>query len=272
MTLYHPRNDNLTFDEDKHKYYVNGKPCEYSVSKFVEKFVGGFNRKKKINDIQKLKEEGKLKNSIYNEMNEKDIDNYWIMRQKDGTNIHLKIEEFYKKKEIFSDKLHKLYPDFEKFLAFHDFLLKNGWNKFGSEFRLYADEPFIGGTVDLIVWKKNEQGQYEFMIIDWKRTRSLFFKDSKKDLSFVDKEKKIPSPLKGKTYSIHLKHSLQIHVYFYILRKYYSKDFFLFQPNQKFKLMNVYFNDKYISYFARECVDLSKEVVQMFQMVNKGLV
>lgn len=271
MTLYHPRNKNLTFDEEKHKYYVGGKTCEYSVSGFVTKFMGEFDKKKKIQNIQRLKKEGKIK-GIYNEMNAEEIDQYWTMRQKDGTEIHLKIENFYKENEIFSDKLHKLYPDFEKFLAFHDSLIKDGWNNFGSELRLYADKPFIGGTVDLIVWKKNKFGQYEYMIIDWKRCRSPMFFDKKKDMSFVDKDKKIPSPLKGKVYSIWLKHSLQIHVYFYILRKYYAKDFFLFQPNQKFKLMNVYFNDKFTSYYSRECVDLSKEVVKMFQLVNKGIV
>lgn len=272
MTLYHPRNSKLTFNEEKHVYYVDGKPCIYSVSKFVTKFVGEFERDKKIEQLQILKKEGKLKNSLYGSMSSEEISDYWTMRQKDGTKIHLLIENFYIKKEIFSNKSHKLYPDFEKFLEFQDSLIRDGWKNFGSEFRLFCDNPFIGGMVDLIVWKRNKFGEYEYNIIDWKRCRSVSFVDKKKDLSYIDKEKKIESPLKGKVYSTWLKHSLQIHVYFYIIKKYYAKDFFLFQPNQKFKLLNVYFNDKFKSYYVRQCINLSREVEQMFEMVKKGII
>lgn len=270
-TCFHPRNKFLTFNEDLHKYYIKGKACEYSVTKFITKFVGKFDPQKKAKEIQELKNQGIIRsNSIYYYMNEKETQKYWQKRTREGTKIHHLIENYLKYKKLFTNKTHILYKDFEKFLNYYDMLKRDGWKHFVPELKIYCDDPFIGGMIDLLVYRKNGE-DYEYMLIDWKRSRNPNFVDYKNKLDFLN-DGKIKSPLFGKRYSTHLKNSLQINIYLYIMEKYYSREFFLFQPNQKKKLFNVYFCDHYQDYYAKECLDLQKEVIQMFKMVKGGIV
>jgi hypothetical protein len=126
--------------------------------------------------------------------------------------------------------------------------------------------------IDLLVYRRDSRGKYEYMLIDWKRSRNPNFVDKNKDLTYIPKYKNIISPLKGYTYSTHLKNSLQLHSYLYMLQKYYSKGFFLFHEDQSFKMINVYFSDKYTSYHIKYAMDLKEVVKKMFEMINNGII
>lgn len=290
-TINHPRNRSLTFDEKKHKYYVNDKPLNYSVSTLVSKFTGKFEKDKKINEIIERRKNGTLhQNSVYYNMDALDISKFWDQRRDDGTFLHERIEDFYKYSKIYDNPDSKFHKDFQKFLAYHKKLKEDGWTHFISEMRLFADKPWMGGTVDLIVYKKLPNGKYKYMIIDWKRSRRPSFEDKNKKLDYItifkDKsfhigkkdetlsniDRIVKSPLFGKHVSTHLKHSLQLYIYLFILEEYYSKDFFLYKPDQLVKIANVYFHDSYASYVEKECIDVRKEVREVFELVRNGKV
>lgn len=288
--LEHPRNKNLTFNEEKHKYYVDNKPLDYSVSFFISKFSGKFEKDKIINKIIERRQKGELsKFSVYYNMDASQISKFWDQRRDDGTFLHERIEDFYKYSKMVDSKS-KFYEDFQKFLAYHKYLKEDGWTHFISEMRLFSDKPWMGGTVDLIVYKKLPNGEYRYMIIDWKRSRRPTFEDKNKKLDYItifkngsfnvgerdesqkNIERVVKSPLFGKHVSTHLKHSLQLYTYLYVLEKYYSKDFFLFKPNQLVRIANVYFHDSYPSFVEKECIDVRKEVKEMFDLVIEGKV
>ncbi|GAG34332.1 unnamed protein product, partial [marine sediment metagenome] len=132
--------------------------------------MGKFDAKKKIQDIQELKKEGVIReNSVYHYMNEDDIQRFWKKRARDGTKIHNLIENYFRYKQLFTNKVHPLYKDFEKFLRYYDKIRKDGWKLFVPEFKIYCDDPFIGGMIDLLTYRKNEStGEYEYMLVDWK--------------------------------------------------------------------------------------------------------
>jgi len=285
----HPRNyGHLTFNEKFHVYRIDGRKVAYSVSKFISKFCGKFDR---IGKAQQIVDRNLSANSVYHKMTVEDILKFWDRRRDDGTFLHNLIEDYIKYGIMFTDRNSKFYKDFAKFLKFYDDLRKDGWINFHAEMQIYSDKPFMGGMVDLIVYRK-VGNKYEYMVIDWKRSRRPDFVDESKTLDYIivendgeiitcseDKadeitefKRKFKSPLEGRHSSTHLKHSLQLFTYVYMLEKYYSKDYFLFQPEQLKKVANVYFHDSYDSYLMKECIDVRKEVKLMFEIVNKGLI
>jgi len=300
--LNHPRNALLTFVEETHTYYYNNVPFPYSVSKFKSKFVGKFDWVSKAKNIINNVKNGIIKeNSVYFGMkNINEIKTFWDQRRDDGTYLHDKIENFIKYKKHFTDRNSKFYKDFVKFLKFYDWLKKEGWTHFVAEMMIYTvppnkkQNPRMGGMVDLLVYRRNKiSNKYEYMVIDWKRTRTPNFVDKNnvfdlivilknderifcskqelKDMNLKNIKNVVTSPFKGRHNSTHLAHSIQLYTYVYMLEKYYAKDFFLFKPGQLIKVMNIYFHDSYSSYYLKECMDVRKEVKQMFNLVANGM-
>lgn len=272
--MFHGRNRLLSFNEEKHVYYYDGIPFKCSVTKFTSKYLGKFEREKIAKAILYKVKNNKPTRDVYEKCNSlDDIYNIWKESTTNGSFIHNKIECFFKYDEIYTKKSCKLYVDYLKFNDFYDNeIIKKGWKTFYikdnkkislSEVMVYTKPPnsklkgiSLAGTVDLVVYRQLENGNYQWWVIDWKRVASP---------DFIGKKIYKNGPLKGFNDSTHLKHSLQLWTYVYILENYYSKNHFLFKPEQLFKVSNVYFCDKYISYKEKECINLRDNVKEMFE-------
>jgi len=169
-------------------------------------------------------------------MKPKDIKLFWKKRRDNGTQLHNGIESFYKYGKLMHPSHHK-YPEFLKFLQFHKQLKERGWVPNAiSEMRMYIDPPWLAGTADFISYQKKMDGEYFFILIDWKACRTPHYVDWKW-------EKKLKYPLHKFRSSIHLKHSLQLYTYGYILEKFYNIPTFPFRID-KCRFYNVIFYHK----------------------------
>ena len=98
----HPRDKKIEFDEKEHKYFVDGRDMDLSVTGFVQKFFDKFDANKiieKYYDMWQCKESSK-----YFGMEKEEIKDMWdyegkISRDK-GTAMHLAIENFYNGEEF----------------------------------------------------------------------------------------------------------------------------------------------------------------------------
>ena len=97
----HANDTRITFDSQKHEYFVDGISIKYSVTGLIEKFFPKFDaeywsNKKAIERIQM--EDGKLTQENISEV-KKEILLEWENNRKDaadkGTILHEKIENFY---------------------------------------------------------------------------------------------------------------------------------------------------------------------------------
>jgi hypothetical protein len=276
----HPRDKRITFDEPSHVYTVDGTPCLFSVTTFISFWMGKFDRKK---IFKKIKSRPKNRQGIYKNMDEKSTFSFWQKAGSDGTKLHNLIEDFFKKGDVFEKKDHYLYKDWEKFVKYHKTKrTEQGWNQKNSdpEHVIFASVPIknekvinllkklgynkvfhFGGMIDNLTKKTTVGGSTVYFMEDWKRQRSPFFEDP---------NKKLPYPFEKHTFSIHMKNSLQLNVYDYILENFYcDKKCF---PYKTRKLANVYFHKKYDNVIVREALDLKKEVKIMFDMLKKGTV
>ena len=314
----HPTDERIFFDEKgcpekqriPHSYYFDGKRCECSVTEFMSRFVGKFNKKRKIKEILNHR----YRNSIYSTMTETEIGDLWDVAGVDGSELHHRIDKFYDSDVIFSDKQHKLYVDFEKFLRFHENLLSQHYDIFQSEYIVTQaiGNTQIGGLIDMNA--KNSRNE-DKLVVDWKRcanpnvqTRQKLDKIvyvryavrdqtergkaflvmpsgfAKSDVvdevdhlvdpakpSSISVVRTASNPLIGRTFSKHLKNSLQLNIYAHILRQSYCDGSSAFFGTSKhFKLVNVYFSHRYDSYLEKECLDLQAEVGKMFELAENG--
>lgn len=262
--FYHPRDDRIKFEEIPHKYYVDDKECSYSVTTFISFWLGKFDKEKIYKNIKSrpANRQGRYKNMNKIEMF-KDFDK----STKNGTIVHNWIEDFYKTKKQPTDKTHHLYKHWERFIKYHKKTrLLYGWIRKNSdpEHIIYATIKkkdgtimYLPGMVDNLTYQNvMETSEKIYIMEDWKVVRNI---------NFEDKNKKLPYPFQNHTYSKHLKNSLQLHIYNYILEKYYSNDNF---PYKHKKLYNIYFCDKYKNIVKKEATDLRKEVEIMFDMLK----
>ena len=77
----------------------------------------------------------------------------------EGTDLHNQIENFYNKISLDTSEL-------EKFMKFHEFIVKN-YKPYRTEWRVF-DEKLLAGTIDMVYKKSNTS-----FLFDWKRSKKL---------------------------------------------------------------------------------------------------
>jgi len=169
----HPRDEQITFVENTHEYFLNGIKMKISVSKLKEMFTPLFDEDEIIGRMMK----GKSKNgryapkdsaNQYSEMNEDQIKANWKEKRTYGTALHKCIFRYYndtygKYQHMDMDERRQklLYPDgldepnymghqleIEAFLEYDEGLRRDKWVPYAAEKYIYHEKYCLAGSVD----------------------------------------------------------------------------------------------------------------------------
>ena len=205
---HHPRDDAIFFDEEPHKYYINGVCDNVSATTLIHSFGEKFDADKIIKNMMRGKN---WKDSKYFGMSAEDIKQQWkdngVEAALAGTNMHKSIENFWNGlpncQELEDSVEFKMFLDFKKD---HPELVP-----YRTEWEVYQEDYGICGSIDMIFI--NDDGTLS--IYDWKRC---------KDIEMNNKYRKFckePIGHIGDTNYWH--YSLQLNLYKFILESKYDK-------------------------------------------------
>lgn len=148
----------LTFNEELHKYFINGKLLEGSVSKIVERFHLQFEKEKISYFIAKSKgitQEEVLKE--WEENNKKSIIK--------GNKIHKFCENYFYNKSTIPETLYDKYA----VMLFHE--IPNHIIPIAPEIKMYHKEYLFPGTMDLLLYNTKKD---KYIIVDYKSNEDLY--------------------------------------------------------------------------------------------------
>lgn len=196
----HPRDYNIHFNEEEHKYTVNGEEL-ISVTTLVAKFFKEFDAD--FWAAKKAAEQGKTPEEVKAEWQAKSIN----ARNK-GTEMHAMIENYYKGGSI-DDVPGDIRPYFQQFAA--EYKLQ----PYRTEWAIYDEQAKIAGTLDFLELKDGV-----FTLYDWKRSNKLIWRGA------ADKVNRFGysglSPIKHIPDTIYWHYALQLSMYRYLLEKNYD--------------------------------------------------
>ena len=159
----HPRDKDITFTEEGHKYTVCGKSGFTSCTTWVKNFFPKFNASAIIDrmmarpDWSQSKYFGKTKQEIMKGWN----DNGKIASSY-GTQMHEVIEDYYNGKVYECDKPE--YAFFQQFLADHEHL-----TPYRTEMRVYDETLGLCGSIDMLFLNPDQT----LSIYDWKFSKEI---------------------------------------------------------------------------------------------------
>jgi hypothetical protein len=245
----HSRDKSILFDEEPHKYYINGTTEGWvSVTTVISEFFEKFDSLGQATRI--AQREDFLTNRSYRKYH--DIcDDYeahgrprteailaqWEAIRDEaaslGTNLHLCIELFYngidpEKDEETKGKVPAEY--YEQFITYQ-LLQDKHFEPFRTEMIVWDNQMHVCGSVDMLY---RHRGDGSYHLRDWKRSKKIQM------WSFGGKRATAPlGHLKDTNYS---KYCLQLNLYSELLRRNYgisvqSMAIVVFHPNQKGKYL-----------------------------------
>jgi CRISPR/Cas system-associated exonuclease Cas4 (RecB family) len=239
--MIHPRDKYITFDEETHTYFLNGKPISTSVTEFIHSFFSSFNPDTIIEKWYEIWQSNP--NSKYYGLSKEQIKELWEQHGKQaselGSQLHKTIEEFYME----SKPITQNDREYLHFKQFHE--------DFGSElipirseWMVYDEELDLAGSIDMVFQTK----EHEFIIVDWKRSKEI--KEQSQDMGLY--------PVSHLPNANYWHYSLQLNMYKYILEKHYD------QKVSQLKLVVLHpNNDSYqiipVGTMQKEIEDLVKE-------------
>lgn len=225
------RDNRITFDPIKHRYFIDGNPDTISVTQLIDKFFPEFDSPYWA--PIKASQRGISTEEILAEWEAKRINS-----ASKGTALHEAIENYYNRIDY-----NKNTTEFEYFLSF-----KQRYNTMvphRTEWRIFDEDLLIAGTIDM-AYRKEDGSLYMF---DWKRSEKVVRQDG---------------TIKNETYQFafgelnHLgdnsfnKYCLQQNIYKAILEKRY---------NQKISSMNLLIlHENFDKYHLIQIPNMEKEV------------
>jgi len=208
----HSRDANISFQEEGHKYTINGDTSYTSVTTWLKKFFYPFNDELIITNMMKSP---KWVNSKYFGMTKEEIKKLWrdngTEAAKLGTAMHKMFEDYYNGLQVNGSGIE--YEYFQNFINDHPNL-----KPFRSEWTVYDEELRLSGSIDMLFM--NEDGTLS--IYDWKRCKSI-----DKEVTF---NKYAKPPIKHIPDTNFWHYSIQLNAYKMIIEKHYGykvKDMFL---------------------------------------------
>lgn len=204
----HKNDTKIRFDEAPHIYYINGKPYDTSVTKFVHSYFPCFDANKAIEGIRRSAKHQQPSSEYYNKSDEQ-IKEEWkkngIEASKAGTHMHKSIEYYYNKQEYSNTSI-----EFEYFLSFHEKIAKNKLVPYRTEWEIFDSGLRLAGSIDMIYKRR---GKEEYVIYDWKRCKNI--RDSNPYETAFEPLQHLPNCNKWQ-------YSLQLNTYKYMLEKNYG--------------------------------------------------
>ena len=166
----HGRDINITFEEEGHKYTINGETNYTSVTTWLKKFFYPFNDELIITNMMKSP---KWPDSKYFGMTKEEIKKQWRDNGNEaaklGTAMHKMFEDHYNGLPVDGSNGDIEYKYFQNFINDHPTL-----KPFRSEWTVYDEELRLSGSIDMLFI--NEDGTLS--IYDWKRCKSIDKKPS----------------------------------------------------------------------------------------------
>lgn len=248
------RDLHIVIDEDKHEYYVNNVKCKLSSTTLKSTFFNSFNYAERLaitanknkKDPEQVRSEwnmsgyygtkvhlfienflNKLMENAYfsTDNNEKtrilSTISAEVRRRQDSKFVYeddmswLSNADF-KGKEIFKNNQSKESADLYLKVT-NDFLTHYEcgfipWQLIACEYMIYGTlngGETLCGTIDALFWSNKDKR--EVIIVDWKTNRSQMFKSNQKSGIFIGEQKDTLDQF-----------ACQLHIYKYILEKYYN--------------------------------------------------
>lgn len=150
------KNKNLSFNEKKHQYKIEGKEDLKLIS--VTQFIGRV--KEPFNAYEVAKKLSDFPNCQYYKMDPKDIIKLWSLNANRGTKKHAEVEKYLNGElDNFIDK-----PFFDS--------INFSKNNCLSELKLYSEKFALAGTADIVEIKENDKN-IDVLIHDIKTFQSL---------------------------------------------------------------------------------------------------
>ena len=217
----HPRDKNIYFVEETHKYYVNGS-CEGNISctGFIHEFFGHFDAKA---IITKMRNGAKWATSKYYGKTDEEIMEEWSNNGKQasaaGTAMHFAIEQFLHGATDLIDPVVKDTPEWRYFTKFWADCggdlepYRSEWEVFTDSIDKSAEEERkikLCGSIDMVFRRKSDG---KFVIYDWKRSKEI-----KSDNPFGSGL----CPLEHLPDTNYWHYTLQLNVYKWMLETYYG--------------------------------------------------
>jgi ATP-dependent exoDNAse (exonuclease V) beta subunit len=243
----HERDKYISLDEKLHIYTIHNKQDYISVTTFVHSLFEKFNADKVIDNIINGRN---YSNSKYFNMSKKDIKTLWknngSTAAKQGTQLHLDIENYYNNKFTDNDSIEYTY--------FKNFINDNkDLQPYRTEWKVWDEDYKITGTIDMLYINKNND---ELMIYDWKRSKNIVKTSFYQSFSSVDCISHIPN--------LNFWHySLQLNIYKKILERKYNKTI------TKLCLVCLYPDNP--NYIVIDVPDLTDEVNNLFNLRKQNL-
>jgi hypothetical protein len=210
----HARDNNITFEEEGHKYTINGETNYTSVTTWLKKFFYPFNDELIITNMMKSP---KWPDSKYFGMTKDEIKKQWRDNGNEaaklGTAMHKMFEDHYNGLYVDGSNTGVEYDYFTNFINDHPTL-----KPFRSEWTVYDEDLRLSGSIDMLFI--NEDGTLS--IYDWKRCKSM-----DKTVSF---NKYAKPPIKHIPDTNFWHYSIQLNAYKMIIERKYGykiKDMFL---------------------------------------------
>jgi len=224
----------ISLEEESHTYTLLNSDIEFkSVTEFIHTFFKPFDELK----IAKKLTQTSLK---YKGMSVEQLINSWHKRRDRGTTVHKQIEDFINSKfRISESEINKLDLKSIQGINFIKKKCLKETNYLASEVIIYSEELKLAGTIDLVIYNKEEN---HISLIDWKTNKKI------NKRSFNNNQKGIKHPLNNMDDCNFNHYNLQLSMYQYILESYYDvnvKGLFLVHLNeQEFNYKNFICNYK----------------------------
>jgi len=210
----HPRDSQVTFSEEGHRYTVAGQDHMTSVTTLIKRFFEEFNLGKAIMMVQNKKEyAGKTPDEIAAgwEVNRDEA-------ARDGTEMHRKIEQYYETGLVPPEGDQS--AEWSHFLCF-DADIRIGRSPYRTEWTLWTDrETQLCGSIDFVAvneaqTERSEGRELCVEIIDWKRSKKIVRPDQR---CFGTGR----GPCRHLPCCNHIHYNLQQDMYAEILEQYYA--------------------------------------------------
>lgn len=198
----HPRDKNLTFDENEHKYFVGNKELK-SVTSLIEGYFPPFEAERLAYLVGK--KTGRNPQELIAEWDRKGEEARTL-----GTMMHENIEKFY---------LGEAYENNDVFGQFLDFTKNTHLVPYRTEWPIYDEEAGIAGTLDFLDYQNGE-----YIIYDWKRSKKVVSPKLGKPIVKSKNKTKGLRPITDIEDAPYWHYALQTSLYRYILKRDYGID------------------------------------------------
>jgi hypothetical protein len=264
---HHERDQCITFDEDPHIYTIQGDlESDYtSVTTWNHRHFEEFDSDKIIDNMMKSKN---WKTNKYYGMTKEEIITLWDASRNEavqaGTKLHYDIECYYNNCNSCSSSstspIQNSSLEYSYFLKFAEDY--KHLKPYRTEWMIWDSDVKIAGSVDMVFQDDASSDPNadpdSILIYDWKRCKDITKTSNFNKYATTECINHLPD-----TNFWH--YSLQLNVYKYILERNYSKKV------KGLYLVCLHPSNKNGSYIRIPCVDLQKEVEDLFDMRKREL-